>query len=106
MEFCHPPVVDVLATAHRVSEVNLPAVTVVNIAHRGSDSALGHDGMRLTEQRFANQRYLHSRGGSRYGGAQTGATGSDNKYVVTVGLIFGHQRIFQSVQTPMAHIRT
>jgi hypothetical protein len=43
----HAPVVDVLATAHRVGEVHPPAVPVVHVAERGRDPTLGHHRVRL-----------------------------------------------------------
>ena len=46
----HPPVVDVLAAAHRVGEVHLPAVAIVDVGERRGDAAFGHDGVRLAEQ--------------------------------------------------------
>ncbi len=46
----HAPVVDQLATQHRVREVHLPAVLGVEIADPCGDPALGHDGVGLAEQ--------------------------------------------------------
>ncbi len=51
----HAPVVDVLAAAHRVGEVDLPVVAVVDVGQRRRDAALGHDGVRLAEQRLADE---------------------------------------------------
>ena len=51
----HPPVVHVLAAAHRVGEVDLPVVAVVDVGQRRRDAALGHDGVRFAEQRFADK---------------------------------------------------
>ena len=51
----HAPVVQVLAAAHRVGEVDLPVVAVVDVAERRGDAAFGHDGVRLAEQRLADQ---------------------------------------------------
>ena len=51
----HPPVVDVLSAAHRVGEVDLPAVAVVHVGERRGDAAFGHDGVGLAEQRLADQ---------------------------------------------------
>ncbi len=52
----HPPRVEELAAAHRVAEVHLPAVLAVDVAHARRDAALGHDGVRLAEQRLADDR--------------------------------------------------
>ena len=46
----HPPVVDVLAAAHRVGEVHLPAVAIVDVGERRRHAAFGHDGVRLAEE--------------------------------------------------------
>ena len=43
----HAPVVDVLAAAHRVGEVHLPAVAIVDVGQRGRHAAFGHDRVRL-----------------------------------------------------------
>ena len=51
----HAPVVDVLAAAHRVGEVHLPVVAVVDIRQRRGDAALGHHGVRLAQERLADQ---------------------------------------------------
>ena len=59
----HPPVVDVLSAAHGVGEVDLPVVAVVDVGQRGGDAALGHDGVRLAEQRLADQPDRHCRRG-------------------------------------------
>jgi hypothetical protein len=56
----HAPVVDVLAAAHGVGEMDLPAVAVVDVAHRRRHAALGHDGVRLAEQRFADEPDAHA----------------------------------------------
>ena len=51
----HAPVVDVLAAAHRVGEVDLPVVAVVDVGQRRGDAAFGHHRVRLAEQRLADQ---------------------------------------------------
>jgi hypothetical protein len=48
VQLSHPPVVDVLATAHGVREMDLPIVTIVHIGKRRSNSALSHYGVRLS----------------------------------------------------------
>ena len=55
MQLGHAPVVDVLAAAHRVGEMDLPTVAVIHVAHRRGHAALGHDGVRFAEKRFADQ---------------------------------------------------
>ena len=50
VKFGHPPVVDILATAHRVGEVHLPAVAIVDVGERRGDAAFGHDGVGFAEK--------------------------------------------------------
>ena len=50
----HPRVVEELAAAQGVAEVDLPAVLGVGVAHRRGDAALGHDRVRLAEQALAD----------------------------------------------------
>ena len=56
VELGHPPVVEDLAAAHGVAEVHLPVVLGVDVAHRRGHAALGHDGVRLAQQRLADHR--------------------------------------------------
>ena len=53
----HPPVVEVLAAAHGVREVDLPAVAIVDVGHRRRHAPLGHDRVGLAEQRLADQAH-------------------------------------------------
>ena len=55
VELGHPRVVQHLAADHRVAEVGLPGVAVVDVAERRGDAALGHDGVGLAEQRLADE---------------------------------------------------
>ena len=50
VQFGHAPVVDVLAAAHRVGEMDFPTVAVVHVAHRRRHAALGHDRVRLAQE--------------------------------------------------------
>ena len=78
----HAPVVQVLAAAHRVGEVHAPAVAVVDVGHRRGHAALGHDGVRLAEQRLGDDA---DRGALRRrfdGRAQSRAAGADDEHVV------------------------
>ena len=52
----HPPVVQHLAAAHRVAEVDLPVVLGPDVAHGRGDATFGHDGVGLAEQRLADER--------------------------------------------------
>ena len=86
----HPPVVDVLPAAHRVGEVHLPAVAIVDVGERGSDAAFRHDGVRLPEKRLADQADLDAARRRFDRGAQTGASGADDEHVVFMRLELGH----------------
>ena len=48
----HAPVVQILAAAHGVGEMDAPVVAVVHVAHRRRHATLGHHGVRFAEQRF------------------------------------------------------
>ena len=96
----HPPVVDVLAAAHRVGEVHLPAVAVVDVGERRRDAAFRHHGVRLAEQRFAEQPDLDA-GGRRFDrGAEPRAARADDQHVVSSIGNLVTQRILQSVRRP------
>ena len=43
----HAPVVQVLATAHRVGEVHPPAVAIIHVRHRRGGATFGHHRVRL-----------------------------------------------------------
>src|SRR5262245_17911293 len=51
----HPPVVTVLAAAHRIGKMDLPIIAIVVMAHRRRHPALGHYRVSLTKQRLADQ---------------------------------------------------
>ncbi len=110
VQFGHAPVVDVLAAAHRVGEVHLPVVAVVHVGQRRRHAALGHDGVRLAEQRLADQADRHARGRRFDRRAQSRTAGADDQHVVFVSLVVRHQnaayRSLQSVQTPIEQRRT
>ena len=88
----HPPVVDVLPAAHRVGEVHLPAVAVVHVAQRGRHAALGHHGVRLAQERLADQADLHARRGRGDRRPQPRAAGADDQDVVLERLVVSHGR--------------
>ena len=87
----HAPVVHVLAAAHRVGEVHLPAVAVVHVAQRGGDAALGHHRVRLAEERLAHEPDLDARRRRGDRRPQPGAAGADDQDVVVEGLIVSHR---------------
>jgi hypothetical protein len=49
VELGHAPVVEILASAHGIGEVDSPVVAIVHVAHGGGHSAFGHHGMSFSE---------------------------------------------------------
>ena len=88
----HAPVVHVLSAAHGVGEVHLPAVAVVVVRHGRGHAAFGHHGVRLAEQRLANQanRDASIRRFNRR--PQAGAARSDHQDVVGICRMRSHYR--------------
>ena len=86
----HAPVVEHLAAAHGVAEVDLPAVLVVDVAQGRGHAALGHHGVGLAQQRLAHQRGAQALGPGLDGGPQPGAAGADDDDVELVGLVLSH----------------
>src|SRR5687768_1620783 len=82
VDLSHAPVVDVLAAAHRVGEMHPPTVAVVVICHGRGHAAFRHHGVRLAEQRLADQTDADAAIGGFDGGAQSGAAGPDYEDVV------------------------
>ena len=89
VQFGHAPVVEVLAAAHGVGEMDAPVVAVVDVAQRRRHAAFGHDGVRLAQQRFADQPDLDARRRGFDGGAQTRAARADDQDVVFKGFVIG-----------------
>ena len=83
----HAPVVDHLAAAHGVAEVDLPVVLRPHVAHGGRDAALGHHGVSLAEERLADEANGDALRGGLDGGPQAGTAGPDDDDVVLVGLV-------------------
>ena len=103
VELRHAPVVEHLAAAHGVAEVDLPVVLGPHVAERGGDAALGHDRVRLAEERLADEADRHALRRRFDRGAQAGATGADDENVVFVGFVLGrgHQMILRSRMIPI-----
>ena len=104
----HPPVVDVLAAAHGVGEVHLPAVAVVDVGERRGDAPFGHDRVRLAEQRLADQADLDA-GRRRFDGrAEAGAAGADDeeRRCQSRAVSKVRHRMRKSVQMPIEQSRT
>jgi hypothetical protein len=101
----HAPVVDVLAAAHRVGDVDLPAVALSPIGQRRGDRACGHLGVGLAELRVAGEGPRVARGRGPEGRAQAGAHGADAQHIVIVMRELDHQKSLRSDQPPMEHSR-
>jgi len=82
----HAPVVEQLAAAHGVAEVDAPVVLLPHVAERGRDAALGHDRVGLAEKRLADERGARAPGGGFDRRAEPGAAGADDDHVVVVTL--------------------
>ena len=102
----HPEVVQVLAAAHRVREMDPPVVAIVGGRERGRDPALGHHGVGLAQQRLADERDARAGRGGLDRGPEPGAASSDDQDVARDGAEVRHQTILQSCQTPDAQSRT
>ena len=91
MQLGHAPVVDHLAAAHRVLEMDLPVVVGVDVAQRRRDAALGHDGVGLAEQGLADDTDARSGGCGLDRGPQPGAPGANHEHVGRQRLVgFAH----------------
>ena len=90
----HAPVVDVLSAAHRVGEVHLPVVAVVDVGERGRDAALGHHGVCLAQEGLADQADRDAAGRRFDRRPQPRAARTDDEHVVLVRLI-----VHQSLRT-------
>ena len=115
VELGHPRVVEHLAADHRVAEVGLPAVAVVDVAQRRGDAALGHDRVGLAEERLADQADVRAGLGRLDRRPESRAAGADDEDVVGVALepvdhravtAAGHRMMAGSVMTPSASMRT
>ena len=97
----HARIVEILAAAHGVGEMDAPVIAIVDIAHGRGHAAFRHHGVGFAEQRFADQADFDARGGGFDSGAQTGAAGANHEYVVIERLVFGHLK--NSPVGPDAH---
>ena len=102
----HPPVVHVLAAAHRVGEVDLPVVAIVDVAERRGHAALGHHGVRLAEERLADHADRDAGVGRLDHRPQPGAAGPHDEHVEDLCRRRPHQISLQSVSTPIEQSRT
>ena len=86
----HPPLVEELAPAHRVAEVDLPAVAAVDAGQGGRDPAFRHDRVGLAQERLAHQRRLRAQRGGLDRGPQPRPARADDQDVVLVMFVFIH----------------
>src|SRR2546423_8198834 len=93
MQLGHPPVVDQLAAAHRVLEVDLPIVIRIDVAQGGSDATFGHDRVGLAQQRLAYDGHVRARRRGLDRGAHAGTAGPDHEHVGRQGLVGLAQKI-------------
>ena len=102
----HAPVVHVLAAAHRVGEVHLPVVALVDVGECRGDSAFGHHRVRLAEEGFADEADRDAGGGCLDRCPQAGTSRADYEHVMFVRLVARAQKILQSRMTPIEQSRT
>src|ERR1043166_5114821 len=74
----HSPIVHVLPAAHRVGEMHLPVIAVINISQRGCNAAFRHHGVRLAKKTFADHAHRNARRRSFDRGTQSSAAGTDD----------------------------
>jgi choline dehydrogenase-like flavoprotein len=67
-------------------EMDLPAVAIVGVGERRRHPALGHHGVRLPEERFADEGHAHTLPRGLDGGAEPGSAGADDQDVVGMRL--------------------
>ena len=106
--FRHDRIAQVLPAAHRVGEMHFPVIAVIDISHRRRHATFSHHGVRFTKQRFTNHADSHARARGFDRCAQSSTTSADDKHVMFMNdkSIRKTHRILQSVQVPLAHIRT
>ena len=80
----HAIVVEELAPTHGVAEVDLPVVLGGHVAHGCGYAALGHHRVGLAQERLGDDADLQAALLGLDCGPQSGATGTDDQYVVVV----------------------
>ena len=90
VELGHPPVVEHLAAAHGVPEVDLPVVLLVDVPEGRGHATFGHHRVGLAQQGLADQRGAQSPGPGLDRRPQPGAAGADDDDVEVVGLVLSH----------------
>ena len=90
VQLSHAPVVQHLAAAHGVAEVDLPVVLFVDVAHGSRHAALSHHRVGFTEEGFADQCDLEAAVLGFDGGTKASATGTNDNDVVIVMFSSAH----------------
>jgi hypothetical protein len=90
VELSHPPVIDVLATPHRVGKMHPPTISVVDVRHRGRHTTFRHHGVGFTEERFADEPYRYSGSASLNNRSKTSTTGADHQNIVLYRFVPSH----------------
>src|SRR5215469_11774250 len=90
VQFRHAPVVEILTAPHRIGEMDAPVIAIVNIRKRCRNAAFGHDGMRFSQQRFANDPHCRAVRSGFNGGAQARSARSNHQNIVGEPLEFRH----------------
>ncbi len=100
VDLSHPPVVEHLAAAHGVAEVNFPVVLRPHAGESRGDATFSHHRVCLAEEGLAHQcraRPHLARFDSR---PEPCPTGADDHDVEVVPLGIGHQKILGSLKAP------
>ncbi len=77
----HAPVVEILAAAHGVGEMDAPVIAIVDVAHGRGHAAFGHHGVGFAQQRFGDHADFHAGGGGFDRRAQARAACADHQNV-------------------------
>ena len=101
MQLRHPPVVQVLAAAHRIGEMHPPVVAVIDVGERRRHPAFRHHGVGFAEQRLAHHPDGDARSRRFNRCTQSRPARSDDQDVIGAFLIFEHLQ--DSPVVPDAH---
>ncbi len=100
VDLSHAPVVEHLAAAHGVAEVDLPVVLWPHAGEGGGDAAFGHDGVGLAEEGLAHKGSPGAHLARLDGGPQPRPACPYDDHVEVVPLVVGHQKILGSLKAP------
>ena len=90
VNLCHAPIVQHLSPTHGIAEVDLPVILGIDIAQGRGDAALGHDRVRLSQERLAHDGHARALLVRLDRRTQTGAARADHDDVVLVRLVLRH----------------